>query len=182
MRINKKLNLVIPMETDDGGKYFIHARPFSREAFEVNYLLFSQAFSKMIESGIQVTAGPRVAGMVLKDLAATQGNKEAYDSIISEIKRTTTVIKGGKDGFEGKNLSSAVAHGDIDDDDLAYIESTICFFILTSAMWRGDKLAASLAFMSGLWGVQTTSLDYTDYISSLRTLTEDETSGETKAG
>lgn len=181
MRINKKLNLVVELEDGAGNPYFVHAVPFSREAFEVNYLLFSQAFSKMIESGIQVTAGPRVAGMVLKDLATTQGNKEAYDAIIAEIKRTSTVIKGGTDGFVGKNMSSAVAHGDIDEDDLAYIESTICFFILTSAMWRGEKLAASLAFMRGLWGVQTTFLSCTDYISSLRTSTTDESSGETVA-
>lgn len=181
MRINKKLNLVIPMEGDNGSEYFVHAKPFSRDAFEAHYLLFSQAFASMIETGIQATAGPRVAALVLKDLAKKQGREDDYSAIIAEIKRTSSVIKGDKDGFASKLLSTAVAHGDIEEEELAYIEGVICFFTLTSAMWdmRHKLLDGSLAFMSGLWGCQTTSLDCTAYTSSLRTATTEDSSGET---
>lgn len=178
MRINKKLNLVITLDNDDGSKYYVHAKPFSREAFEANYLLFSQAFSSMIESGIQVTAGPRVAALVLKDLAKKQGREADYAAIIAEIKRTANVIRGGSEGFAPKLLSTAVAHGEVDEDDLTYIEGVICFFTLTSAMWRGERLDASLGFMSGLWGAQTTSLDCTEFMSSLRTATTEDSTGE----
>ena len=178
MRINKKLNLVIPVENDDGSEYYVHAKPFSREAFEANYLLFSQAFASMIENGIQVTAGPRVAALVLKDLATKQNRESDYAAIIAEIKRTAHVIKGGKDGFKSKGLSSAVAHGDVDEDDLAYIEGVICFFTLTSAMFKGERLDASLSLMSGLWGVQTTSLASTEFTSSLRTAMTEDNTGE----
>lgn len=178
MRINKKMNLVIPMENEDGSKYYVHAKPFSRDAFEAHYLLFSQAFSSMIETGIQVTAGPRVAALVLKDLAKKQGKEADYAAIIAEIKRTANVIKGGASGFEPKLLSTAIAHGDIAEEELAYIEGVICFFTLTSAMWMGERLDASLAFMSGLWGCQTTFSDCTEFTSSLRTAMTEDITGE----
>lgn len=181
MRINKKLNVVIPMEDGDGSVFYIHAKPFSREAFEANYLLFSQAFSSMVENGIQMTAGPRVAALVLKDIAKKTNRETDYASIIAEIKRTSHVVRAGKDGFEPKILSSAVAHGDISEDELAYIESVVCFFTLASAMWVGERLDASLGFMNGLWGTRTESLDITDFTASLRTATTVDSSGEKTA-
>lgn len=179
MNINKKLNLVVPMEDEEGGIYYVHAKPFSREAFEHNYFLFSQAFSTMIESGIQVTAGPRIAALVLKDIADKQGSPDSYAAIMAEIRRTSTVIKADpKDGYVPMLLSTAIARGAIGDEDLAYIEGAIAFFTLSSALWRGRKLDASLGLMSGLWDVQTTSLNSTDFTASLLTSIEGENSGE----
>lgn len=181
MRINKKLNLVIPVEDESGSTFYVHAKPFSREAFEANYMLFSQAFASMIENGIQVTAGPRVAALVLHDIAVKMGKESDYTAIIAEIKRTSTVVKSTSSGFEPKMLSSAIAHGDIDEDDASYIEGVICFFTLASAMWRGDRLSATLAFMNGLWGTLTESLDCTGFIASLKTqTTEDDTGKKTE--
>lgn len=177
MRINKKLNLVVPVEDDNGSIFYVHAKPFSREAFEANYMLFSQAFAAMIENGIQVTAGPRVAALVLKDIAVKNGKEHEYTAIIAEIKRTANLIRATEAGFEPKMLSSAIAHGDISEDDAAYVEGVICFFTLASAMWRGDRLDATLAFMNGLWGTQTESLDCTAFIASLKTTTKAEDTG-----
>lgn len=181
MKINEKLNLVIPMQDANGETYYLHTTPLSREAFEANYLLMSQAFSLMIEQGIQVTAGPRVADLVMRDLAERQNRMDAYTAYIAEIKRITTVIKAGPTGWEPMPLSSAIARGVMGAEDLQEALSLIVFFTLTSALWGGEKLAASLRFMNGLWGSQNTSLNSTAFTDSLRTSTVAENTGETVA-
>lgn len=181
MKINEKLNLVIPMEDSAGQVYYLHSTPLSREAFDANYLLLSQAFSLMVEQGIQVTAGPRVANLVLRDLAERQDRMTAYDAIIAEIKRITTVIKPSASGWEPLPLSSALARGVVTEDELSDAVSLIVFFTLTSALWSGKRLDASLNFMNGLWGTENTSLNSTAFTASLPTSTEGANSGETAA-
>lgn len=129
MKINEKLNLVIPMEDSAGQTYYLHSTPLSREAFDANYLLLSQAFSLMVEQGIQVTAGPRVANLVLRDLAERQDRMPAYDAVIAEIKRITTVIKPSASGWEPLPLSSALARGVVTEDELSDAVSLIVFYI-----------------------------------------------------
>lgn len=181
MKINEKLNLVIPMEDGQGNKYYIHSTPLSREAFDANYLLLSQAFSLMVEQGIQLTAGPRVANLVLRDLASRQDRMPAYDAIITEIKRITTVVKHGPGGWEPLPLSTALARGVVTEDDISDAVSMVVFFTLTCALVGGEKLAASLRYMNGLWGSENTSLNSTAFTASLPTSTEAESSGETVA-
>lgn len=181
MKLNEKLNLVIPMRDASGETYYLHTTPLSREAFEANYLLMSQAFSLMIEQGIQVTAGPRVADLVMKDLAERQDRMPAYNSYISELKRITTVIKPSANGWEPMPLASAVSRGVIDANEVQESISLIVFFTLTSALWGGERLGASLRFMNGLWGSENTSLNSTAFTDSLPTLTGGESIGETEA-
>ena len=181
MKINDKLNIVIPLEDSEGRKYYVHSTPFSREAFEANYLLLSQAFSLMVEQGIQVTAGPRVAALVLKDLAEKQNRREDYDAIMMEIRRITNVIKAKPDGWESLPLASALSRKVVTEVEVKDVESLLVFFILVSAIMTEKRLTSSLIFMNGLWGTENTSLKCSAFTASLPVLTEDESSGETAA-
>lgn len=180
VKINRKLNIVVPMEDDTGRTYYLHSIPMSREAFKENWLLLSQTFSIMVEQGIQVTAGPRVAAMVMKDLADKQGREDDYKAVIAEVKRLTTVIKPTENGYEQIPLSTAMIRGVVSTDDVDDAENMLVFFMLVSAMWKGDRLDASLRLMNGLWQSQNTSLNATEFTASLQTSTEAESSGEKK--
>lgn len=179
MKLNEKLNLVIPMTDDNGNEYYLHTTPLSPEAFNANYLLLSQGFSFMVEQAVQITAGPKIANLVLRDLAERQGRSEVYEAIIAEIKRITTVIKQSENGWEPLPLSSAIARKVINEKELDEAMNFIVFFILTSALMSGQKLTASLEYMNGLWGSQNTSLTSTGWRDSLPILTGDESSGAT---
>lgn len=179
--INKKLNIVIPMEDDAGNIYYLHSMPLSREAFQSNWLLLSQTFSAMVEQGIQVTAGPRVASIVMRDLAEKQGRIEDYDAIMSEIRRLTTVIKASGEGYEQLPLATALARGIVSPDDIEDTGNMLVFFTLVSSMWKGSRRIASLTFMNSLWQSENTSLSATAFMDSLTISTEAGSSGETAA-
>lgn len=179
--INKKLNIVIPMEDDAGNEYYLHSMPLSREAFQSNWLLLSQTFASMIERGIQVTAGPRVASIVMHDLAEKQGLIDNYDAIMSEIRRLTTVIKASGEGYEQLPLATALSRGIVSADDIEDAGNMLVFFTLVSSMWKGSRRVASLNFMNSLWQSENTSLSATAFMDSLTTSTGAESSGGTAA-
>lgn len=179
--INKKLNIVIPMEDDAGNTYYLHSTPLSREAFQSNWLLFAQTFSAMVEQGIQVTAGPRFASIVMRDLAEKQGRINDYDAIMAEIRRITTVIKASGEGYEQLPLSTALARGVVSPDDVEDACNFIVFFTLISSTWRGSMRRTSLTFMNSLWQSENTSLSATAFMDSLMISTEAGSSGETVA-
>ena len=58
--LNKKLNLVIPIDTDKG-KIWIHSTPISKEIFESNYLLLTKTLANLYANNIGPSFGPRIA-------------------------------------------------------------------------------------------------------------------------
>ena len=69
MRVDKKLNVVIPLPRDGEGTLYVHATPISREAFETYFLPISVAFSRIWSEGLSVMSGPRVALKMLKKVS-----------------------------------------------------------------------------------------------------------------
>ena len=72
MKIDKKLNLVIPIETDDGTLY-VHSMPIRREIFDTYFLVLSKTFAAIHGEGLGEIAGPRVAALILKKIAMDTG-------------------------------------------------------------------------------------------------------------
>lgn len=183
MRINRRLNLVFPVDTDKG-EIYIHSTPISREVFERFFLVLSKTFSAIYQEGLNVMAGPRIAMLMLRQIATDMGVWEGQDGVenglVAEIRRLTNVIipkEGG--GYQIFPYHDVLRQKMLDPDDVSEIEGVLSFFTVVSAMHRPADLVTILAGMGSLWGAQTTSSNSTEYANSLPTSTTVETTGET---
>jgi hypothetical protein len=180
MKINKQLNLVIPVEGDTGTMY-VHSTPLARAVFEQHYKVFARTFT-MIMSLFTEVAGPRVALMTLRDIADQMGvRNDVEQALIPEIRRSTNVlvpIEGGG-GYETVMYQIAVDRGVLDEEDASEVDNALVFFIVSSAMLKRAQRMEMLDGAMKLWGAQITSLDVTAYAASLKTSTKDASTGGT---
>jgi hypothetical protein len=174
--INRKMNLVIPVDQDSGQKIYVHSAPISREIFETNYEVLARAFTEIMAGGFGAQAGPGVAALVLKKIAKQLGlEKQVADGLIPEIHRLTNVLVPG---IGLMNLDEAIERKVFDEDDLAEVLNELAFFtVISSAAPRKDR-PSLLAFMAHVWNAETTLLNPTEYEKYLKTSTEDASTGE----
>lgn len=178
MRINKALNLVIPVETENGTVY-IHSTPVSRNVFEQFFLVISKSFAGIFSQGLGAVAGPRIAYLMLKKISEDLGEWESVQKgFINEIIRLSNVALVGDSGWETLPLQTALTHNKIDKETFDDIEGELVFFTLVSLMNKKNQIEAIMDTVNGLWGSQLESLGFTEYMSSLRTSTMQEITGE----
>lgn len=175
--INRALNLVIPVELENGLTAYVHSTPVGREVFEANFMIMSKAFATLFGQGLGVIAGPRVAYLTLKKVAEETGEWSAVKaSLVNEIVRLTNVAMPTEDkGFEHVPLHTLFERNTFDAEDRASIEGELIFFTLVARLNKRDQATALMKAVGGLWGSQITSLDFTAYLASLRTSIEPET-------
>ena len=187
MKIDRRLNLVQPIETDTGMIY-LHSTPLSREVWENYFLVLSKTYAAILSEGLTVIGGPPVARMLLKRIAQNSGIWEGEAGVerglLAEIRRLTNVVMPTASGWQTVPYEQVLGQGSIDEDDLAVAEGAIVFFICVSAVQRGrqnrEKLMILLNGVRAAWGAQNTSLDATGFAASLPTSTPDENSGAKK--
>jgi len=176
--INRKLNLVLTVETEKGTVH-IHATPISREIFEDNFLVISRAFTAVYTNSLGPVTGPRVAALLLKQEAKTMNVWErTQQSLMAEIYRLTTVISPTEGGWEEIPFDIARKRGILSADDAAEVENSLVYFICASAIHLKAEMTVAMEGLSTLWGAQTTSLNVTEYMRSLPISTPEETTGE----
>ena len=204
MRIDDRLNLVIPVE-QGSGVVFVHSMPISRETFDQHYLVIAKTFSEIYNGGLGAMSGPRIAAKLLRDIAKREGVWSGPNGVeiglIQEIQRLSNVIvpSGGpavldekpKDaplnapdvwrapGWRTITLHEALQKQMIDDEDREVVENALVFFTVASSMHTKGVLPAIMASVCGLWSAQTSLLNSTAFASSLPTLTATVSSGET---
>lgn len=191
MRIDKRLNLVVPIYDDaDSQKLiaYVHSTPLSEEAVERHFMLLAQVFAQVFQQGLGFAAGPAIAMRLLRRVAEntqvwinedkTPGEAQL---LVEEIRRLTTIIVPNGAGWQQVPLQIAVDMKHISAEDRQEVENAIVFFIVVSAMHRRADLPEILDGAVKLWGARTSSSNCTDFAASLRTSTEDESSGATAA-
>lgn len=183
MEISRKLNLVIPIEGDDGNIVaYVHSAPISREVFETYFLPVSKTFSAIYAEGLGSVAGPRVAAMMLKriatDLGQWDGPAGVERGLVAEIRRLTNVLAPGDRGWETLPYDEAMKRGILSSDDAAEVDNAVTFFTVASAMHRRSELRPILDGAGRLWGAQTSSLNSTEFAASLPISKPDANSGE----
>ena len=177
-KINRQLNLVIPIEQGESTIY-AHATPVSSETFDSYFLTIAKAFSAIYSEGLGIIAGPRVAHNVLRKVSEELGNwDEIKRGLINEIHRLTNVFAPQDKGWQMIPYDDAVRTGVIDAEDVGEIESALVFFTLSWHMHKRNAREEILQGASALWGAQITSLSCTEYRDSLPTLTAGENTGE----
>lgn len=182
MRLDRKLNLVIPVTRHDDSKIFVHSTPISSDVFDAYFLPIAKTFSAIYSEGLGVVAGPRIADKMLKKVSTDLGIwEDVQRGFVGEMHRLTNVLVPATKGWEMFPLDDAISRKIIDSDDASEIEGALCFFSIASAMHRKKDLHGILDGAMRLWGAQLNSLGCMEYTNSLGKLTEAESSGATAA-
>lgn len=181
MKLDRRLNLVVPVEQDQGTIY-VHAAPISSEVFERYFKVIARAYTSIFANNLTSVSAPRVAFLLLKDAALEMGVWEGKDGVesglLAEIRRLANVAlprPGG--GWEAMPYEDVRAQKLIDDADLAEVENLLVFFILISAMSRKKDTSGMLGIVSVLWEAQITSSNCTEFLASLPTSKPPEPTG-----
>lgn len=190
MNIDKRLNLVIPIEIGQetvviNGEnvikpvnLYVHSQPISKEVFDQHFEVIGLTFATIHGEGYNALAGPRLAAKILKKIAISRGAWEGplgVDAgIMNEIRRLSSVVLPN---HETLTLHDAVARKLIEPEDIDILENALVFFIVVSAMHRPAVARALMEEVAGLWSAQITSLDSTAFARSLQTSTETASSG-----
>lgn len=187
MKIDKRLNLVIPVETESGTLY-VHSSPLMTQTFEAYYLVLARAFSEIYRGGLGWQTGPRVAMMIIRDVAkgmnpaGTTGFSDDVElGLIGEMKRLTNVAVLGPAGWANIPYTEATAKGLITQEDASEVENAVAFFIVASSLNKRSEVPTIVTSAAKLWGGLTTSLNCTEYAASLPTSTEAANTGATAA-
>jgi hypothetical protein len=177
MRIDKALNLVVPIESADGTIYF-HSSPVSRETFQKYHMVIARTFTQLLTAGLELT-GAKVAAMHLETVAVEMGiwdTKEGVrDGLLAEIARLTNVLALTERGWEALPVDVAIKREFVSEDDWEEAKQRIVFFILISAMTSRQVRDDLMEIMNSSWETRTTSSNCTDFATSLPISTETET-------
>jgi hypothetical protein len=183
MRIDERLNLVIPVDRGTAGNAYVHVAPLPRTVFEEHYLLISKTFTAIMTEGVSVIAGPRVAGLMLRDVAKRSNSWEsAGQNLLSEIIRLSNVAMPGQNGYEQLPLQTVIERKLMDDSEISEVVGAAVFFTVNSAIHKKNVLDVVLENMKDLWGTPTTSFNITEFCVSLQTSTPAASSGATTQG
>src|SRR5215469_14190320 len=152
VRLNRRLNLVLSVETDSGVVH-IHSSPIGRDVFEANFLVISRAFTAVYTNGLGPVTGPRVAALLLKQEAQTLGVWErTQQSLIAEIHRLTNVCVAGDRGWEQIPYEVAIRRGVLDTDAASDAENSLVYFTCASSIHLKAELTVALEGLRTLWG------------------------------
>lgn len=184
VQIDHALNLVVPIRDDDVKVQAFHA-PISRDVFEANYALLAHVQAKIAEEGIyyQMGLGPRVAAMLLRDrareLAAAHGDVDGEgkpserlaDALFAELKRLTTILAPGANGWDMVPVDAAISRKVIDADEWEEILSQLVYFTSHFALARKAEKKKVAAATASILRASVTSSSLTEYAHSLPTST-----------
>lgn len=173
MKIDRKLNLVVPLVRDaDGADVFVHSTPVSADVFDKHYLVIGKAFAELYSSGLGPIAGPRIADKMLKKIAQTLGVWDTPDGVertfVNEMRRLTMVVYPGERGWDSMLFDDACKAKIIEPTDEAEVMACLTFFTVSSLMHR-RRDTALMEFGLSLWGARTESSSCTDFMRSLPT-------------
>jgi hypothetical protein len=178
--INKKLNLVLPVETDKG-KIWVHSVPLLRDVFESNYMLLTRTLSNLYGNGIGPAMAPRVARLVLRDTAKEMDDTtDISNNLMNEIYRMTNVLMPSSNGagWEMHTYYEVKSKKLVDDETLSEVENAIIYFIVASAVHLRSELPMAYQGLKQIWKAETTLLDITEYGNSLKMSITEENIGE----
>lgn len=183
MKVDKRLNLTFDINDEHGALIHVHSTPVPYPVFKKFFMVASKAFSAMYQEGLSITGGPRVAGMVIRQVAEFMGQemaKEVENGFMAEIHRLTNVlVPMPHGGYDMMPLQDAYKAGLISEEDFDESEGQVTFFTLASHMHKRSTLLPILEQTADMWGQRITSLNVTEYMTSLKTSTEAANTGAT---
>jgi hypothetical protein len=182
LKLNRKLNFVVEVETDSGSSAWVHITPILTETFKTYYATISRAYTELFTGGGGDITGPRVAAFVIEEHAKKLGVWDGKDGVrhglMEEIRRLSNVVMLTDRGWETLPYSDAVRMKAFSPDDFQEVDHALCFFTLVSAMAPRAQQKGHLEFMAQFWSVRPEPLDFTAFAAGLKTSNVVESSGE----
>lgn len=182
LKLNRKLNFVVEIETESGQSAWVHVAPVLNETFKTYYAPISRAYTELFTGGGGDITGPRVAAFVLeehaKKLGVWDGPNGVKHGLIEEIKRLSNVAMLTPEGWQTLPYSDAIRMKTFSADDFQEVEHVLCFFTVVSAMVPKAQQKGHLDFMAQFWSVRPESLDFTAFVAGLKTSSVEENTGE----
>lgn len=169
LSISDKLYLTMPIYADDEGDTivaYIHSTPISREIFEAHFSIIGQAFSRIYAGGYGMMSGPRIASLILHDVARETGDPHSALALMNEIRRLTNAMIRTEHGWETFAFQDVVDRRLINEDDISEVMNSIVFFTVCSSMHRKRDRKTMLTNALRMWGASISSLDFTAFTAS----------------
>jgi len=185
MRVDRNLNIVVPIKTGKDITVHVHSVPIARSIFEQFYLelgkVFSQCFDGVSSAHLALSA-PQLAYPALKKIAKSEGSWEGLNGVefglINELKRLTNIVCPSEKGWESIPFDVALQRNILDEEDESEIISALVFFSAISRVAPKDLKKTFLEMAGSLRSWELTCLDSTAYMNSLPILKKAETTGK----
>lgn len=187
MKIDRRLNLVVPIERGNGApQLLVHATPVSTDVFRQYWEVAGQTMSALYTRGFGPFA-PRYACEMLRKIAKENGGARPDEQqqellrveqgFLAEMRRLTNVFALGEKGWEMVPLDDARRSGLIDEDEANEVDNAVVFFTVASRSHLKSQMGEVSGALS-LWGARTELLDCMEFRRSLMTSTAAANSGE----
>lgn len=189
--INRKLNLVVPINRADGTVLYVHSTPIKSETFEFYHLVLAKTWSGFVQNGLDPRSAPSVAALILKETARNTVRAPGYSwsegadgvvgesGLMAEMVRLSNVVVSSKDkGWTTLPFSMALSQGIVDEDEKSEVMNLLTFFTVASSMPPRVDREKIILGMVAMYELQTTLLNCMEFATSLKTLIPAETSGE----
>jgi hypothetical protein len=178
IKLNRKLNVVLPAFMTDKGLVHVYSSPISLPIFREHYRMLGRTFTEVQRLGYGPITGPSLASYVFKDEAKIYGDEAHSEMLVNEIKRLTFVVYPGDTGWANIPFVEAVKRGIITEDMSDEAENFLMYF--TCASWiKLPSEAIAMDSLRTLWKAQITSSSVMEFMNSLPTSTTEENTGET---
>jgi len=189
--INRQLNLVIPITRADGSTVYVHSTSIRPETFEFYHLVLAKTWSGFVQNGLDPRSAPSVAALVLKDTAKAtprgigvnwwdgSDGVGGESGLLAEMTRLSNVVAPSPDkGWSNVPLQAALDQNMIEADEKAEVMNLLTFFIVASLMPPRVDRENIVRGMASMYELQTTYLNCMEYANSLKTSTQEESSGK----
>jgi hypothetical protein len=192
MKIDGDLNLILPITFDDNGEPILYAyhTPIGQPVFEANYRILAATKAALFGKGLVFAAdvGPRIAALRLED----EGKQDALErgdvdqdgnprdggtaSLLLEIKRLTSILSPGPQGWQMLPVDTAISQKIIDTADWEDALNSLVFFTCAYALAKRHTRKNLTSALAGILKGSITSLAPLEYCDSLQKSTNQETS------
>lgn len=181
MKLNRRLNLVLEVERENGSTVHVHHTPIPEEVYNEHWQVIVDAVSSAYMRNWMPPAAVRVGAKLLLTSAEKFGVKERIErDLLSNMWRMTNVILPTSEGWRPTPLDVVTASGQgLEAEDIEEVKQYIAFFTCASWVHPRKELEPLLYQMLRGSGAQFTSLNSTEYATSLPTSTPGDSSGAT---
>jgi hypothetical protein len=189
MKVDRKLNLIIPFAREDGSSIHVFASPLGRAIYQIYYLPLAKTLSMMIEQEILLVGGATVARSMLEDISRNtpraggasnwwEGVDGVENGLLGELRRLTSVLAPkASGGWETLMFEEAVKVDLFTEDEVAEVENAQVFFTLVSRMLKGERSEGPRVIAERMFGWRTSSSSMSEFRNSLSTSTQVASSG-----
>jgi len=191
LAINKKLNLVVPISRGGEETLYVHSMPLRPESFEKYHMVLAKTFASFASNGLDPRSGPSVAALILQDVAKQTSRAPGLNwwegpdgvggeaGLIAEFTRLSNAVVSTADkGWGSIPLQSAIDQGLMDDEEKSEVMNLLTFFMVVSLVAPRVDREKLVEGMAAIYELQTTYLNVTEYVASLKTSMTAASTGE----